>query len=243
MAAQEGGADRVELCAALPLGGITPSYAAIKQCVGGVSIPVHVLIRPRPGDFVYGDRDVELMCEDIAMARDLGACGIVCGALNVDGTIDMWVMERLLRAAGGCSFTFHRAFDLCSDPFEALYGLIDLGVDTLLTSGLAAAAPAGAGLLGRLEASVRAKPGPGGKLLTVMAGCGLNAGNVAGVVCATGVRAVHLSARRFVASPMRFCREGISMGIAGVCPEYDYEQTSLQEVAACRRALDVLGRA
>ena len=211
--AQEGGADRIELCSALPLGGLTPGYGTIKEAKRLLSIPVYVLIRPREGDFVYSDNELAVICEDIFAAKELGADGIVCGALDNDGNIDVQAMEKILQASQGFPFTFHRAFDLCVDPLASLHTLTGMGVNTLLTSGQAATAEEGADLIKELVAMAQPKG------LTVMPGCGLHAGIIAGVATTTGATAIHLSAKRSVAKG-------------------GYDQTDVEEVRSCRKALD-----
>ena len=134
-AAAAGGADRVELCADLASGGVTPSFGQIRQVVRTVVIPVQVLIRPRGGDFVFDSDEVAAMLDDIASVRDLGAAGVVLGALRIDGTIDVDTTARLMAHARPLSVTFHRAFDLVPEPLEALEKLIRLGVDRVLTAG------------------------------------------------------------------------------------------------------------
>lgn len=234
VAAQAGGADRVELCAALDLGGLTPSYAAIKEAVARLAIPVRVLIRPRAGDFCYSPQELDVMCEDIRTARLLGAAGIVAGALDAEGNVDAEAVRRMIGAAGGCPFTFHRAFDLCRDPFGALGQLEGLGVDTVLTSGQAVTAEEGLPLLEELaRAATR---------ITVMAGCGLNSGNIARVALTATLGAVHLSARAIVHSPVRYRMSGVYMGMPGADSQYDYTQTDEAHVKACRRALDEITR-
>ena len=148
LAAQAGGADRVELCAGIPEGGTTPSYGEIMVARRVLTTTrLHVIIRPRGGDFLYTPLELERMEADIEVARQLGADGIVIGCLHEDGTIDMEANRRLVEKAKGMSLTFHRAFDRCRDPFEALEQLIDLGFDRILTSGQQPKAIEGAPLL------------------------------------------------------------------------------------------------
>ncbi|WP_435052599.1 copper homeostasis protein CutC, partial [Paramuribaculum intestinale] len=139
-AASRGGAQRVELCSALADGGITPSTGFIRQAVRVPGMKVHVLIRPRGGDFLYTPEEVASMTDDIVAAREAGAHGVVIGALTPDGDIDMDACRHMMEAAAGMNVTFHRAFDLCRDPFEALDDIIALGCNRLLTSGQAASA-------------------------------------------------------------------------------------------------------
>ena len=135
VAAQEGGANRVELCAAIPEGGTTPSYGEIRMARKLIDIRLHVIIRPRGGDFLYSPVEIETMEEDIRMARQAGADGVVFGCLTPEGELDMPAMERLMKAAEGMAVTFHRAFDYVKDPKQVLETLIQLGVDRVLTSG------------------------------------------------------------------------------------------------------------
>lgn len=143
LAALEGGADRIELCENLAVGGVTPGAGAIAVACRHAEVPVHVLIRPRGGDFRPSAAEFEAMHEDIAMARTLGASGFVLGVLDANGVIDRERTARLAAWSRPGSVTFHRAFDEVGDPFEALDVLIDLGIDRVLTSGGAATAVAG----------------------------------------------------------------------------------------------------
>ena len=233
LAAERGGAHRIELCAALGLGGVTPSSACLKLVKRELSIPVRVLIRPREGDFCYSPTERELLCEDIRMARDLGADGMVCGALLPDGSIDMETMEALMKACGSLPFTFHRAFDQCREPLVALKQLQALGVDCILSSGQAPDAYAGRDLLRRMVETVAgSEQGP-----QIMAGAGVSAQNVAAIVRQTGVGALHLSAKTWVSSPMQYRQTAAYMGAAAQSSEFDYMQTDEAEVRRCKEAL------
>jgi copper homeostasis protein len=147
LTAQALGADRLELCANLPIGGTTPSPGLLRLVRERVSLPLHVLIRPRGGDFVYSPAEIETMLADIAFAKAAGADAIVCGALTPEGRIDETLMRTLIEAAAPLPFTFHRAFDVCTDPLEALRVLSGLGVARVLTSGQAPSAAQGVPLL------------------------------------------------------------------------------------------------
>jgi len=215
--AQEGGADRIELCSALPLGGLTPGYGTIKEAKRLLTIPVYVLVRPREGDFVYSDHELEVICHDIHAAKALGADGIVCGALDKHRNIDVKALELMIKASQGLPFTFHRAFDVCRDPFEAIHILIEMGVNSLLTSGQAVTASEGVLLIKELVSIAQPKG------LVVMPGCGLSASNVADVATATGAAAIHLSAKKRV---------------VGAISEHGYEQTNTDDVRSCRKSLD-----
>ena len=138
MAASRAGADRLELCAHLVIGGTTPTHALFRQVQRGSGVPINVLIRPRFGDFLYTEPELEEMCEEIAAFRDLGANGVVIGALTPDGELDLAQMRRMMACAGQMEVTLHRAFDMTHDPFRALEDAVSLGCRTILSSGQAA---------------------------------------------------------------------------------------------------------
>lgn len=187
-AAVEGGAHRVELCQALGLDGLTPSAGMIEEAVG-MGIHVQVLIRPREGDFVYTSDEVACMQRDIRHARRLGAGGVVIGALRPDGSIDAETIRRLVGEAEDLSITFHRAFDVCAQPEEALEEIISLGCHRLLTSGQAQTAQQGIPLLRRLVQQSAGR-------LIIMPGAGVNTGNAHRILAETGAREIHGSLRR-----------------------------------------------
>ena len=173
LAAQAGGADRVELCAGIPEGGTTPSFGDIATARSLLDrTRLHVIIRPRGGDFRYSPLEERIMLEDIANARRLGADGVVLGCLTIDGAVDLPLMGRLMKAAQGMSVTFHRAFDVCRDPFRALEDIIGLGCHRILTSGQQPTAEAGIPLLRELQKAAAGR-------ITLLAGCGVNEGNIA----------------------------------------------------------------
>jgi copper homeostasis protein len=184
LASASGGAGRVELCARLDVGGITPDEALIAHCAASIAVPVFVMIRPRGGDFVYDAGEVTAMADAIRAAAAAGARGVVFGALRPDATIDADVMRRLIDAARPLPVTCHKAIDATRDPLEALDALLALGVDRVLTSGGAETALAGAATLARMVAR-------GGDALVVMAGGGVRAHNVAAIVQQTRVHEVH----------------------------------------------------
>lgn len=184
LAAEAAGADRVELCSDLARGGVTPSAGTISVAGERLAIPMHVLVLPVGGVYVLSDDDLEVMRRDIAMARAARAAGIVLGALTPEGRVDREATARLLAWARPMSVTFHRAFDVAPDPFEALETLLRLGVDRVLTSGRGATALEGAETLARLVARA-------GSGLVVLAGGGIRAPNVAEIVRRTGVAEVH----------------------------------------------------
>ena len=184
--AQAGGAGRIELCEDLPCGGVTPSRGSIEATLSAVTIPVNVLVRPRGGDFVYGEAEVESMLEDIKMCVELGVHGVVIGALNRDGSIDTATMRRLIEAAGGLQITFHRAFDECADPFTALEDIIGLGCHRLLTAGHASSVNIGAETLQKLNSKANGR-------IVIMAGSGVRPGNIASLEVSTGISEFHSS--------------------------------------------------
>lgn len=225
LAAQEGGADRVELCAGIPEGGTTPSYGEIKVARRLLTTTrLHVIIRPRGGDFLYSPLEVERMLEDIRVCRELGVDGVVIGCLNADGTLDMDANRRLVEAAEGMSVTFHRAFDRCRDPHLALEQLIQLGVDRVLTSGQQPTALEGIGLLRTLNALAAGR-------IIILAGCGVNENNVRQIREETGVREFHFSARTPVRSRMQFANPDVFMG-AKDADESTLMYTSAERVRA-----------
>ena len=187
-AAKEGGAHRVELCQALGLDGLTPSAGMIETAVS-MGIPVQVLIRPREGNFVYSQDEVHCMQRDIRQARQLGANGVVIGALKPDDSIDVETIRRLVGEAENLSITFHRAFDVCTQPEEALEQIISLGCHRLLTSGQAPTAEQGIPMLQRL---VKQSAGR----IIIMPGAGVTPQNAHRILSETGAREIHGSLRR-----------------------------------------------
>ena len=188
LAAKEGGADRIELCQALEVDGLTPSAEMMAEAIG-LGIPVQVLIRPREGDFVYDEAEVETMLKEIRLAKRLGANGVVMGALKSDGSIDEETSRRLVSEATGLSITFHRAFDVCSQPAEALEQIVSLGCHRLLTSGQAPSAEQGIPLIKKLVEQ------SGGRLI-IMPGAGVNQENARRILSETGAHEIHGSLRR-----------------------------------------------
>ncbi|HEX5970651.1 MAG TPA: copper homeostasis protein CutC [Gemmatimonadaceae bacterium] len=199
MQAEWGGADRIELSGELLQGGVTPSHGLIEAVWDQLSIPLFVLIRPRTGDFLYTADELDVMERDIRVMRSLHVDGIVAGALTTDGDVDVGAMRCIIDAARPMEVTFHRAFDFVRDQDAALDALIELGVERVLTSGGAPSALQGAECLARL--TLRA-----GSDLTVMAGGGITAANVAEVIRRSGVREVHLRAAERVPSAMKHRR-------------------------------------
>jgi len=184
LAAKRAGADRIELCASLGVGGTTPSAGLIASVVQQANHPVFVMIRPRGGDFVYAADEIDSMIEDIDRARPLGIAGIVTGALRSDGSVDVESMRRLMSPAAGLPVTFHRAFDVVANRTEALEQVIELGASRVLTSGGAATALDGAVAIAMLVDQA-------GERVSIMAGGKIREQNARDVIARTGVREVH----------------------------------------------------
>lgn len=204
VAAQEGGAIRVELCENLAEGGTTPSYGQLLMARKLLHIKLFVLIRPRSGDFLYSDLEYEVIKADVRNCIEAGCDGIVIGILNADGTIDKPRCLELVRMAKqyGLGVTFHRAFDMCADIYQSLEDVIELGCDRILTSGGKSTAMEGASVLNHLVEKAAGR-------ITIMPGSGVNAKNVADLVRFTGVTEVHSSARISVASKMVYHNDHI----------------------------------
>ena len=223
--AEAGGAARVELCAAIPEGGTTPSYGEIMMARELTHrIAIHVLIRPRAGDFLYTEAEVGTMLHDIEAAQSLRVQGVVLGCLTPDGDIDEPLLDRLIAAARPLSITFHRAFDVCRDPRHALESLIRHGIDRVLTSGQEANAVEGIPLLRELVQQADGR-------IIIMPGCGVRANNIARIEAETGAQEFHTSARRVIESRMLYRNERVPMGSAAVTSEFETMQTDRREVA------------
>lgn len=217
LAADSIGVDRIELCAAALDGGLTPSHGLIAAVVAQCSVPVHVLVRPRGGDFTYTAGEIDAMVADARHATELGAAGIVSGVLTADGTVHREATAALVAVSG--EFTFHRAFDVCVGPFVALPVLADLGVRRILTSGRAATAAEGAGTIAELVRTAS---------LTVMAGGGIRPHNVADIARMTGVRDVHAAPLR----PQRGVPSSTDVDFTSGGPPAGYDRYELDEEVA-----------
>ena len=221
LAAQKGGAIRVELCSSLPEGGTTPSYGEIKLAKKMLDIAVFPIIRPRGGDFLYADLEFELMKENIKLCKSLACEGVVTGILTAGGKVDKIRCAELIELAGPMKVTFHRAFDMTIDLEEALEDIIELGVARILTSGGRASAIAGAEIIARLISLAAGR-------IVVMPGAGINPANVRDLIRITGAREFHASARYPVPSKMLFRNENLNMG--DVTDEYSHSLTDVQLV-------------
>lgn len=220
--ARNGGADRVELCAGIPEGGTTPSAGMIRSARESIDIGLNVIIRPRGGDFLYSSEEVREMLYDISLAKDYGADGLVFGSLTPDGDIDTDVMKALMKAAGDTPVTFHRAFDHCRNPFDAMEKIIGLGCVRILTSGQKASAADGVELLASMVEKSAGR-------IIIMPGCGVNERNIAGIAGFTGAREFHFSARTVLKSGMLYCNREASMGAGS--DDFSVQVTSSQRVA------------
>jgi len=187
LAAEAGGAGRLELCDGLLEGGVTPSAGKIRAVVGAVRIPTNVLIRPRGGDFSYDAHEMRIMLDDIAVCKAAGVAGVVLGVLLPDGTVDVGRTSQLVSAARPMSVTFHRAIDVTRDPLVAFGACMRLGVDRVLTSGHAATAIGGAAVIAAMVAAAS----EASSLIRVVAGGGVTAANAGDIVRLTGVTEVH----------------------------------------------------
>lgn len=185
-AAVAGGADRIELCSALCVGGLTPSPGFVSLAVA-TGLPVHAMVRPRVGDFRYDDAEIAMIHDDIARLAAIGVAGVVVGVARADGSIDREALTHLRAAAPGCRAVLHRAIDLSPDPCAAIEEAVAAGFEFVLSSGGGAAAAAGSATLARMREVA-------GSRLTIIAGSGIDAGNVATLIRATGISQIHASA-------------------------------------------------
>jgi copper homeostasis protein len=216
MEAEWGGADRIELCGELLQGGVTPSAGLIAAVWDRIDIPLFVLVRPRAGDFLYTDDELDVMRRDIEQMKALGVDGVALGVLTADGDVDVERMRELMALARPMSVTFHRAFDFARDQDAALDALLALGVERVLTSGGAATAAEGEARIAELVRRV-------GDRMIVMAGGSITAANVGEVVAASGVREVHVRGAARVESAMRHRGSAVSLSKVGAS---DYERSA-----------------
>lgn len=221
LAAQEGGAIRVELCDNLPEGGTTPSYATIALAKKMLSIKVYPIIRPRGGDFLYSDLEFDLMKEDIKICKSLNCDGVVIGILKADGSVDKERCAELIAAAKPMPVTFHRAFDMSNDLEKALEDIIELGCERILTSGGESSALKGADVLAKLIKQAQGR-------IIIMPGAGVSVSNIADIIKLTGAKEFHASARHAIKSEMQFRNPRLSMG--SIADEFSYDLTDSETV-------------
>ena len=233
IAAVNGGADRLELCADLALGGTTPGINLFYAVKNKFDVPVHVLIRPRAGDFCYSDEEFSIMKDDVAMFRDAGADGIVTGILNPDGSLDVARMDELLPYAGKMNAVMNRAFDLCRNPAETLEQVKMLGMHGLLTSGQQKDCYEGRSLIAQLVL----KSGD----LQITAAGGVNCKNIVSLARVTGAKAFQLLGIKRTDSSMEYRKSGIPMRLPEL-DEYSVYRAEVKEFAAAKVALDEISR-
>ncbi len=232
VAAAKGGADRLELCANLIIGGTSPSPYLFQEIRKHTDIPIHVLLRPRFGDFCYTDAEFSILKEEVSHFRNLGAEGAVIGILTPEGSLDTKRLGELAKLGEGMSLTLHRAFDVCNDPFLAMEQAIALGFSTILTSGQKNSALEGAELLKELEEKSQ------GRIL-IQAGSGVNAQVIQKLYPITKARAYHMSGKVTLDSAMSYRKEGVSMGIGSVS-EYEIWRTDEEAIRKAREVLEGL---
>ena len=235
IAAERGGARRLELCDALFDGGTTPSAGMIAACKDAVSIPVFVMIRPRGGSFVYSDAERDVMRRDIVVARELGADGVVIGGLRPDGIVDLTLVRYLVQAAHDLPVTFHRAFDLTPDLDPSLESLADAGVQRVLTAGGASTAADGATALAELVRLADSR-------LVVMAGGGVREENVRTLVSVSGVREVHVRLTRLTNGSEPPSRRSLRLRKSLPEDEAAWEETDEQRVRSFVRTVAAISR-
>ena len=232
-AAIQGGADRIELCSALLAGGLTPFEALLRQIKAESEICVRCLMRHRPGDFLYGKEELELLRMQIRQLKAAGADGFVIGCLTAEGDLDLEAMKPLVEACGNQGITLHRCIDVSRDVEKTYLDAKDLGIDTVLTSGAAASCSLGRENIKKLIALREALHGP-----EVLIGAGVNASVIRQFrKTVPGARAFHMSGKGELESGMKFRREGVPMGLPGL-DEWHIQQTDPDAVKAARGAMD-----
>jgi len=224
IAASKGGAARLELCSNLIIGGTTPGSCLYQEIRKHCDTKIHILIRPRFGDFCYSEYEFQVMKEEVAMFRELGAEGIVIGILTPEGSLDVERMEELITLAGGMSVTLHRAFDVCANPYQALEEAVSLGVSTILTSGQESNCMKGRELIGQLVKKSEGR-------LSIMAGAGVSAKIIPQLYTDTKVNAFHMSGKATKDSLMTYRKENVNMGLPSLS-EYEIWQTQEQMIRA-----------
>lgn len=232
IAAKKGGADRLELCSALVIGGLSPSQALYRKIREQADIPIRVLLRPRFGDFCYTDYEHEILKEEVRSFRKLGADGIVIGTMKPDGTLNLEQMKELMEEAQGMTVTLHRAFDMCQDPFRTLEEAKRLGIHTILTSGQKNVCTEGMDLLKELVEQAQGKT-------EILVGGGVDASVLPVLAEKTKAKAFHMSGKVSIESEMQYRKQDVSMGVASVS-EYEIWRTSEKRIREARRVLDHL---
>lgn len=224
IAAQQAGANRIELCAGPGEGGTTPSYGFIQAAREKLQIDLYAMIRPRGGDFLYSDEDFEIMKKEVVVCKKLGCDGIVTGILKIDGKVDKKRSRALIELAYPLEATFHRAFDRVKDPFEALEDVIESGFERILTSGLKPKAVESTDLLSKLIKQANGR-------IIIMPGSGVNSGNIISIAESTGAKEFHSSATISKETEMKFISTQISESL-------NHISVSIREVKNMRQLLD-----
>lgn len=212
LAAEKGGASRIELCSDLVIGGVSPSLPLFRQIRRYTDLKIRVLLRPRYGDYCYNDYECDELNEEIGMFREEGADGVVVGILNPDGTLNIKQLARFKESASSMEIALHRAFDVCLDPVKAMEQVIELGYDTLLTSGQKPTAWEGRDLLKTLHKEAKGR-------IEILVGSGISLESIRKLVPYTGISSYHMSGKIETDSAMTFRMPGISLGLS---PENDY---------------------
>ncbi len=223
LAAQEGGAHRIELCDNLYEGGTTPSYGTLELVRERLDIDINVIVRPRGSDFVYSDDEMDIIRRDIMKCKEIGVNGVVIGFLTPEGNIDVTKTNEIIELARPLSVTFHRAFDVCRDPYAALEKLIELGVDRILTSGQVNMAPDGVELIADLVMKARGR-------VIIMPGAGLEPENIAEFHAKVKAKEYHSTLWGKVESNMIYRKPGVYMGGLPEIPEFSWMQTKTEKV-------------
>ena len=230
--ASENGADRLELCGDLLVGGVSPSPFLIEQVVSRLKTPANVLLRPRFGDFCFTDEEKEVLLREIEFCAQAKVNGVVIGALTPEGDLDFPFLAQCMAAAGDMEVTLHRCFDVCRDGFGAIDAACELGIQTILTSGQMATAPKGVENLKKFRKLAADR-------IHLMAGSGVSAANIPMLYEQAGICHFHLSAKQSEPGPMVFRREGVPMGLP-MASEFDRQYASCDAVRAARKAIDSL---
>ena len=228
--AEIGDADRIELCGDLVVGGVTPSLALYERIREKIKLPIHVLLRPRFGDFLYSEEEIEVLIRQAKMFAEAGADNLVIGCLTPDGRLDLETMKRIIDAAGETPCNLHRAFDMCRDLDEALEDAKSLGIKSILTSGGCASAKEGAKVLNALKKNAGE--------IDIMAGAGMNAQNIKFMLNTTSITSFHMSGKKTLESKMEYRNSKVSMGLPSLS-EYEIIQTDVQEILAAKLIMNM----
>ena len=228
--AEAGGADRIELCGDLIVGGITPSLALYERIREKIEIPIHVLLRPRFGDFLYSEEEREILVRQAKTFAKAGAENLVIGCLTPDGHLDLEALKRIIDAADGTPVNLHRAFDMCRDLDEALEDAKKLGVVSILTSGGYASALEGIEVLEKLKKNAGN--------IDIMAGAGMNAKNIKYMLENSSLTAFHMSGKKTLQSKMEYRNPRVNMGLPTLS-EYEIIQTDINEIRAAKLVLNM----